>query len=105
MNKDFNVKPFLKWVGGKTQIMNNIMSKFPQEIDNYYELFLGGGSVLLSLLSLQKQKKIVIKNKIYACDINSNLINVYKNIQNNSLKYNKGPQKHVNPKPRKLFSR
>jgi DNA adenine methylase len=86
MNKDFNVKPFLKWVGGKTQIINNIMSKFPQEIDNYYELFLGGGSVLLSLLSLQKQKKIVIKNKIYACDINSNLINVYKNIQNNREK-------------------
>ena len=86
MNKDLNVKQFLKWVGGKTQIMNNIISKFPQEIDNYYELFLGGGSVLLSLLSLQKQKKIVIKNKIYACDINSNLINVYKNIQNNREK-------------------
>lgn len=86
MNKDLNVKPFLKWVGGKTQIMNNIISKFPQEIDNYYELFLGGGSVLLSLLSLQKQKKIVIKNKIYASDINSNLINVYKNIQNNRKK-------------------
>ena len=76
-------KPFLKWVGGKTQIINNIISKLPNEMNNYHELFLGGGSVLLAVLSLQKQNKIVIKNKIYAYDINSILINVYKNIQNN----------------------
>ena len=76
-------KPFLKWVGGKTQIINKIISKLPKEINNYHELFLGGGSVLLAVLSLQKQNKITIKNKIYAYDINTNLINVYKNIQNN----------------------
>ena len=76
-------KPFLKWVGGKTQIINDIISKIPTEMNNYHELFLGGGSVLLSVLSLQKQNKILIKNKIYAYDINSDLINVYKNIQIN----------------------
>ena len=54
-------KPFLKWVGGKTQIINNVISKIPTEINNYHELFLGGGSVLLAVLSLQKQNKIVIK--------------------------------------------
>lgn len=74
-------KPFLKWVGGKTQIINHIISKFPNEINNYHELFLGGGSVLLALLSLQKEKRIAIKNKIYAYDINLPLINVYKHIQ------------------------
>jgi DNA adenine methylase len=52
-------------------------------MNNYHELFLGGGSVLLAVLSLQKQNKIKIKNKIYAYDINSVLINVYKHIQNN----------------------
>ena len=76
-------KPFLKWAGGKTQIIDDIISKIPKKMDNYHELFLGGGSVLLAVLSLQKQNKIVIKNKIYAYDINSLLINVYKNIQNN----------------------
>ena len=56
-------KPFLKWVGGKTQIIKDIISKVPGEINNYHELFLGGGSVLLAVLSLQKQNKIIIKNK------------------------------------------
>ena len=50
MEKDKLQKPFLKWVGGKSQIINNIMSKIPKEMENYHELFLGGGSVLLAIL-------------------------------------------------------
>ena len=81
--KDIEIqKPFLKWVGGKTQIIDSIISKLPNEINNYHELFLGGGSVLFAILSLQKHNKILIKDKIYAYDININLINMYKNIQN-----------------------
>ena len=76
-------KPFLKWVGGKTQIINHIISKIPKEMNNYHEPFLGGGSVLFAVLSLQKENKIVIKNKICAYDINGILINVYKHVQNN----------------------
>lgn len=76
-------KPFLKWIGGKTQIIDRIISKIPKEINNYHELFLGGGSVLFAVLSLQRQNEIVIKNRIYAYDINKTLINVYKNIQTN----------------------
>ena len=76
-------RPFLKWVGGKTQIIDSIISKLPKAINNYHELFVGGGSVLFAILSLQKHDKIIIKDKIYAYDININLINMYKNVQNN----------------------
>ena len=48
-------KPFLKWVGGKTQIVYDVIAKFPEKIDNYHEPFLGGGSILLALLSKQKK--------------------------------------------------
>ena len=82
-NKLIIQKPFLKWVGGKTQIIDSIIDKFPKIINNYHELFLGGGSVLFALLSLQKQNKITIKNKIYAYDINKTLINVYNDVQKN----------------------
>jgi DNA adenine methylase len=74
-------KPFIKWVGGKTQIMDDIIKKIPNEMNNYHEIFLGGGSVLLAVLSLKKAGKITINNSIYAYDLNNNLINLYKNIQ------------------------
>jgi DNA adenine methylase len=77
------MKPFLKWVGGKTQILETVFSQFPKEINNYHEPFLGGGSVLLKLLSLVKEGKIPLHGKCYASDINKNLIYLYKNIQCN----------------------
>ena len=89
-------KPFLKWVGGKTQIIDKIISRIPGEINNYHEIFLGGGSVLLAVLSLQRHGKIVIKNKIYAYDINRDLINVYKHIQTNKQELYEHIQFYVN---------
>jgi len=75
------IKPFLKWVGGKTQIISDVLGLFPIEINDYYEPFLGGGSVLLGCLSLVKNGTISLRGKVYASDINPNLIGLYKNIQ------------------------
>lgn len=88
-------KPFLKWVGGKTQIIDNIISKIPKEINNYHELFLGGGSILFAILSMQKNNEIIIKNQIYAYDINLGLINLYKNIQKNKYELYKYIESYI----------
>lgn len=73
----------LKWVGGKNQIMSNIQKKIPHDIDIYYELFVGGGSVFITLLknnnSTYNIKKFIINDK------NKYLINMYKVILNNHL--------------------
>jgi DNA adenine methylase len=74
-------KPFLKWVGGKTQIIHTLIADFPIEMNNYHEIFLGGGSVLLALLSYMKSGIITIHGTIHAYDINEPLIYTYKNIQ------------------------
>ena len=82
LTKKINIpKPILKWVGGKTQIMDKLIMDFPVEINNYHEIFLGGGSVLLTLLSYIKNGIIKVEGNIYAYDINEPLIYLYKNIQ------------------------
>lgn len=75
------VKPFLKWVGGKTQIIDKLIEKYPKHMNNYHDIFLGGGSTLLALLSYVRNGKITVSGDVYAYDLNSDLINVYKTIQ------------------------
>ena len=79
------IKPILKWVGGKTQIIDKLINDFPKEINNYHEIFLGGGSVLLTLLYYNKNNLIKINGNIYAYDLNEPLIYLYKNIQNDHI--------------------
>ena len=66
--------------------MEQIKKKFPKTMNNYHECFLGGGSVLLTVLSLQKEGELTIKNKICAYDLNPALINTYNQIKCNYSK-------------------
>lgn len=70
-------KPFLKWAGGKTQLINDIERILPKKIYNntftYIEPFVGSGAVLFWMLNnFPKLEKVVIN------DINQDLINTYK---------------------------
>ena len=75
-------KPFLKWVGGKSKLLNDILPKIPKKIKNYHEIFLGGGSVLIAVLSYKNQGLFEISEKIYAYDYNKALINLFNSIIN-----------------------
>ncbi|MBL7719551.1 MAG: DNA adenine methylase [Flavipsychrobacter sp.] len=65
------VAPFLKWVGGKRQLMSSINEQLPKKYSVYYEPFVGGGAVLFHL---QPTKAIIN-------DSNSELTNVYRIIK------------------------
>lgn len=73
-------KPFLKWAGGKGQLLNAFDGMFPNalingEIDTYIEPFVGGGAVLFHVLQNYPIKKAYIN------DINKELINCYRCLQ------------------------
>ena len=69
---DKNVAPFIKWAGGKRQLLPYIQELMPKTYDNYYEPFIGGGAVLFHLMP---QKEVIIN------DINKALVNVYRQIK------------------------
>ena len=103
-------KPIIKWVGGKNQIMDELIKYFPKEMNNYHEIMIGGGSVIIRMCYLKKNKEIKV-NKIYGYDINEDLINLYDNIKNNPKelykriiklkeRYNKIEIKNGNQKPK-----
>ena len=70
------VKPFVKWAGGKSQLLNDIRAKYPEKIDKYCEPFVGGGAVLLDVLANCYPKEVLIN------DINAELANTYSQIKN-----------------------
>ena len=77
MSSNVKVAPFLKWAGGKRQLLNQIKERMPKEYNDYYEPFIGGGAVLFEL----QPEKATIN------DINISLINVYKQVKDNTEEF------------------
>ncbi len=74
------IKPFIKWAGGKTQMLDQIALHYPIElltgqIKNYYEPFLGGGACFLTISNKFNFDKVILS------DINHELIIAYKVVQ------------------------
>lgn len=76
-------RPLLKWVGGKGQIIDKLIKLLPDKINNYHELFVGGGSFLIMVLWAKKKKYITIDGDINVYDLNEGLIETYNHIKNN----------------------
>lgn len=79
--RKMTIKPFVKWAGGKGQLLTEIRKTYPKglgkSITKYAEPFVGGGAVLFDVLS-----KYTVK-EVYISDINAELINTYKTIRDN----------------------
>ena len=75
-NDERKIKPFIKWAGGKSQLLNDIRTKYPEKIEKYCEPFVGGGAVLFDVLANFQPKEILIN------DINAELVNTYIQIKN-----------------------
>lgn len=75
-------KPFIKWAGGKGQLLSQLASAMPKDLNEepftYIEPFVGGGAMLFFMLQrFTKIRKVIIN------DINKNLTETYKSIKNN----------------------
>ena len=76
------LKPFVKWVGGKSQLVNELEKMIPTDgekvLTRYIEPMVGGGALLFYVLSKYEFEQV------YISDINSELINAYNTIKNNA---------------------
>ncbi len=80
------VSPFVKWVGGKRQLLEEITKYRPKKFSTYYEPFVGGGAVLFHL----QPAKAVIN------DMNEDLINLYRIIKEKPEELTENLKKHKN---------
>ena len=79
-NINTNAKPFLKWAGGKSQVIKDIEGAFPKSFKNeeftYIEPFIGSGAVLFWLINNHEKIRRIVIN-----DINTDLTNCYQTIK------------------------
>lgn len=69
------VRPVLKWAGGKSRSLPDILAALPDEIDTYYEPFIGGAAVFFALAGEKRFKKAVLGDR------NRALIEMYKGLK------------------------
>lgn len=69
-------RPFVKWVGGKGQLLDELIDRLPQDYNCYFEPFVGGGALFFELTP----------NRAYLSDLNHELINTYQVIRDNPKK-------------------
>jgi len=89
MTKTMSIKkarPFIKWVGGKRQLLDVIKKHIPKDFERYFEPFVGGGALFFEI---QKEKSFIN-------DYNPELTNLYEVVKTNPNDLIKDLQKHKN---------
>ena len=81
-------KPFVKWAGGKRQLMAELEKNFPTKFGTYLEPFLGGGAVMFDLLTKAPNLKCNVS------DLNSDLVLTYVTIRDRSEKLIESLENH-----------
>lgn len=76
-NAKIECRPFVKWAGGKTQLIEKMKKYFPETFNRYYEPFLGGGAVFFRIASTRDPFPATLS------DANHDLINAYQAIRDN----------------------
>ena len=71
-------KPFLKWVGGKQQLLPQFADLYPPRFHRYFEAFLGGGAVFFHLWTMGR-----LTDHVCLSDNNDELVNVYLVVRDN----------------------
>lgn len=90
-------RPFVKWAGGKTQLLKSLERHFPKTLVTYYEPFLGGGAVFFYIVERRPRFNAVLS------DINQELITTYRvvkehvkdlirQLENHKAKYRLAPE-------------
>ncbi len=69
------MNPIVKWAGGKRQILNELIKRMPQKYNKYFEPFIGGGALFLS----------IAPKEAYISDLNEELLNVYRCLSDKDL--------------------
>jgi DNA adenine methylase len=88
INSEVKASPFLKWVGGKRSIIEDLKKRLPASFGNYYEPFVGGGALFFEMHSKLK--------KAFLSDANLDLITTYNVIKNEPAKLIQLLKKHQN---------
>lgn len=74
--KAAEAKPIVKWAGGKRQLLSELLPRVPDSFEKYFEPFVGGGALYLSLWNQGR-----ISGKVFLNDANAELINLYRVVQ------------------------
>jgi DNA adenine methylase len=91
--------PFVKWAGGKTQLLDRLDKFIPITFNRYFEPFLGGGALFYHLATVRNKRFVA-----YLSDVNEDLINAYRVVKSNAeelidiletykIEYYKAPKK------------